>query len=61
MAARMTIERTDDTTRRHVCAGLQCPECHGVQVQNRTSRFAAKPIGFECRECGCMWDEHYYA
>lgn len=48
--------------RKRVNAGLQCPECYGVQTfarydtltkQNCTSKY-------ECRECGYNWTSDYY-
>ncbi len=36
-------------------AGIQCPECYGVQITTRTSRFQAQPNGWQCEECGCQW------
>jgi hypothetical protein len=35
--------------------GWQCPECHGVRVVRRQTRFDASPTGFQCNECGCQW------
>ena len=35
--------------------GFQCPECHGVQVAARTSRFWAQPEGWQCEDCGCQF------
>jgi hypothetical protein len=46
--------------RLRVNAGIQCPECFGVQVLPRQDRFDASPTGFLCPECGCQWDRNYY-
>jgi transposase-like protein len=35
--------------------GLQCPECFGVNIQTRETRFDAQPIGWQCQDCGCQW------
>lgn len=35
--------------------GWQCPECFGVNIENRMSRFQAQPIGFTCNDCGCQF------
>jgi hypothetical protein len=35
--------------------GWQCPECFGVNIENRMSRFQAQPIGFLCADCGCQF------
>ena len=50
----------EDTLHRHANLGWQCPECYGVQVAPRMSRFQAQPIGFSCNECGCQWDRNYF-
>lgn len=34
---------------------IQCPECFGVRVSARMSRFQAQPEGWQCEECGCQW------
>jgi hypothetical protein len=35
--------------------GIQCPECFGVRIDPRTTRFDASPVGFLCTECGCQF------
>jgi hypothetical protein len=35
--------------------GRQCPECYGVRVEARTTRFDPQPVGFLCVECGCQF------
>jgi DNA-directed RNA polymerase subunit RPC12/RpoP len=37
--------------------GWQCPECSGVRT-----RIGGPPHDrhYECAECGCFWDNHYY-
>lgn len=41
--------------KRRIETGIQCPECWGVAIQTRRSRFQANIEGFLCIECGCQW------
>lgn len=52
-ASQLVYER--DEFRARVKAGLQCPECYGVRVSLRQTRFDPPPTGYLCDECGCQW------
>lgn len=47
------VGRRQETAR--ISAGWQCPECFGVNIENRMSRFQALPVGFLCTDCGCQF------
>ena len=40
--------------RLRVNMGLQCPECHGVNINTPQRQ------QHECQDCGCLWDRYYY-
>jgi transposase-like protein len=40
--------------RLRVNMGLQCPECHGVNIQTPERQ------SYQCQDCGCQWDHRYY-
>lgn len=48
----MTMPNSEERMR--VNMGLQCPECHSVDIGHRSRS------SYECRECGCNWDRRYY-
>jgi len=47
------IIRIDEKIR--VNMGWQCPECSSAKVESRETQYK-----YQCRECGCNWDGHYY-
>lgn len=49
----------NETVDRHAQLGWQCPECYGIQINNKYNRFhsATTPVGFECQECGNYWSK----
>jgi hypothetical protein len=44
----------DAQERLRVNMGLQCPECHGVNIQTPERQ------SHQCQDCGCQWDRRYY-
>lgn len=44
-------EGLEDETSKRVDAGIQCPECYGVQI----SEIIGFHRKFQCQECGCEW------
>jgi hypothetical protein len=42
-----------DSERHRVNMGWQCPECSGVNADQREN-------GYECQDCGCWWDRSRY-
>ena len=55
MTTRIITPTAQDDPMRHANMGWQCPECFGVQVSARQSRFDPSPTGWLCEECGCQW------
>lgn len=54
LSAEQNRENVSSTASR-VKLGWQCPECFGVRISTRRSKYSASIEGFLCVECGCQF------